>query len=615
MNRTMKSALGIAALTTLIAGATALPATAAPGDPVSVSAESEAYLASIGVSVTYENGGIHLARTSDIATAVILGPGIITTQDRATSISAGSVLPAHGSYPWAQEITELGQDLSGSAHTSWRAGGLSGEDATTITDRMTTVLDNATYAGNGGYGHEVSTLSDCTVNVCGVYIAPVVSEVDANGDDVLRTTADATWVPIITDPSTWEDSTGIVWDDSTGLGLRDDEYGVSVGYRAQSTAPLSSPWLSPARPSIPALDDASVVNPDGTVSVGISDGGVLARIGHIGLNLGYLGGQGEVPEEPTPETPVVVTPVPKPEPLPDPTPETPVVEPEPQTAPEEAPPVLRFETGDFAPRSDVSPASSGLTTAQWMFLGIAGVASLALAGGLLLSARSAETPRTRRTLFVSSPLAGAVGLSMVTLLALQGCSAPQETSPEPVSAPVASQPTSDASEDATQAPEAADDVASESTEPAADDRLVIPSVGLDVPLRVEKIGRSLTIDPPSLTDAWEETTGGSFFPGQDGDGTLLVAMHASNQVEAPGNKVSTADGQIAVRVGDQVQVRDETYVVTKTTTIGKSEWSGLREGWDSVEGRLLLVTCLPPQQVGEFTASENVVIVGERVEV
>jgi len=51
------------------------------------------------------------------------------------------------------------------------------------------------------------------------------------------------------------------------------------------------------------------------------------------------------------------------------------------------------------------------------------------------------------------------------------------------------------------------------------------------------------------------------------------------------------------------------------TTINKSQWSGLREGWDSVEGRLLLVTCLPPQEAGEFIASENIVIVGKRVEV
>jgi hypothetical protein len=100
---------------------------------------------------------------------------------------------------------------------------------------------------------------------------------------------------------------------------------------------------------------------------------------------------------------------------------------------------------------------------------------------------------------------------------------------------------------------------------------VIPSVGLDVALKTEKIGNSLTIDPPSLTDAWEEMTGGDFYPGQDGDGTVLVAMHASNQVDAPGNKISTSEGQIAVQVGDQIQVRDETYVVTKTTVIGKGE--------------------------------------------
>jgi hypothetical protein len=167
----------------------------------------------------------------------------------------------------------------------------------------------------------------------------------------------------------------------------------------------------------------------------------LARIGHIRLNLGYLGGQGEVPGEPQPETPVV-TPEPDPEPVVEPAQESPVADPEPEPSAVEAPPVLRFETGDFAPRSDMSPASGDLTTGQWMYIGIAGVAAIALATGLLLSARAAESPRTRRTLFVSSPVAGAIGLSVVTLLALQGCStAPKETAPEPVSTPVASQPT------------------------------------------------------------------------------------------------------------------------------------------------------------------------------
>jgi len=311
------------------------------------------------------------------------------------------------------------------------------------------------------------------------------------------------------------------------------------------------------------------------------------------------------PAPPATEPPVVTNPEP--------------TTPEPTPAPEAAtpPPVLRFETGEFAPSTDVSPAGTGHSATQWMLLGVIAAASLALAAGLVLRARDSEAGRARTGLLVSAAAVAVGGLALTAVLGLQGGAqaAPEAAPVAPVAVEKSAAPKPVASP--TEAPTASPEPTSESVaetgdEPGPTDRLVIPSVGLDVALKVEPIPSNGVINPASFEDAWEETAGG-FYPGQEGSGTLLVAMHASNvHLDAPGNLVS--DGQsVAVSKGDVISVRAEQFTVTATYIIPKSQWSGLAEGWESVEGRLLLVTCLPPQD-GSGHAESNVVIVGERVD-
>lgn len=314
-----------------------------------------------------------------------------------------------------------------------------------------------------------------------------------------------------------------------------------------------------------------------------------------------------------PVTPPAVTPAPEPT-----TPEvTPAPTPEPTATPApEAAPVLRFETGEFAPSTNVSPVRSGHSAGSWMLLTMLGVASLALAGGFVLIARDRRAGHARTGLLVSAVAVGVGGIALTLVLGLQGAAvSPAEAAPvTPVAVEKSAAPTPATSPTAapTASPEpTSEPVAETGHEPGPTDRLVIPSVGLDVALKVEAIPSTGTINPASFEDAWEETSG-SFYPGQEGNGTLLVAMHASNvHTDAPGNLVS--DGKsVAVSKGDQVTVRDETFTVTATYIIPKDQWGRLAEGWQSAEGRLLLVTCLPPAD-GSGHAENNVVIVGERV--
>lgn len=319
--------------------------------------------------------------------------------------------------------------------------------------------------------------------------------------------------------------------------------------------------------------------------------------------------------EPGVVTPPVTPPTEPPVITPEPT--TPEVTPAPEPSAPEAttPPVLRFETGEFAPSTDVSPVPTGHNAGSWMLLAVIAAASLALAAGLVLCARDSEAGRARTGLILSAAGVGVGGLALAAVLGLQGGAqaAPEAAVAAPVAVEKSAAPEPVASH--TEAPTASPEPTSEPTaeaaaEPGPTDRLVIPSVGLDVPLKVEAIPSTGTINPASFEDAWEETSGG-FYPGQQAEGTLLVAMHASNvHLDAPGNLVS--DGQsVAVSKGDVVQVRDEVFTVTAIYIIPKSQWGGLAEGWESVEGRLLLVTCLPPSD-GSGHAENNIVIVAER---
>jgi len=369
---TLLATTALLAAGTLLAGV--MPASAAAFEPIGISATDAAWFAANGVDVSTDSTAIHLTGTGPAPTVVVWGIGAVTEQDVFAGPAAGSVIPAHDDYAWAQEVGAWGSlNLYADAHTSYRIGGAHGEDYTRISDRMTALIAPEIYAGRDGVGHEGSTLSDCTVSECGVWVSPVVMEINVDGDEVLRTTDAARWVPVVQDGSAWENSADITWDASSGRGTRVEGQFLSA-YRAQSTGTLSAPWLAPTRPVLPA-PATSTVNADGTISVGISGGGIVARRGLVMLNLGYEGGEvidPGTPAEPPAAPPVVppVTPEPENTPVPEPTP-----------TPEPTSPVLRFETGQFTADAEGMPWSNLI-----IFLG---------AGGAVLGAFALMT-RTRR---------------------------------------------------------------------------------------------------------------------------------------------------------------------------------------------------------------------------
>lgn len=147
--------------------------------------------------------------------------------------------------------------------------------------------------------------------------------------------------------------------------------------------------------------------------------------------------------------------------------------------------------------------------------------------------------------------------------------------------------------------------------PSTPERLVVESVGLDVPLgAVDAVdGRIL---PPDFTSAfWVRNLGVSL---ADGDGgTVFVVMHSlRGGAVGPGNYLIDVEQQTSrVEPGARVLVGDVAYTVTGSELVDKTRISQNPDVWADTPGRLLLITCL--QRPDGSASRENLVITATRI--
>ena len=150
--------------------------------------------------------------------------------------------------------------------------------------------------------------------------------------------------------------------------------------------------------------------------------------------------------------------------------------------------------------------------------------------------------------------------------------------------------------------------------PASDTRLVVPSVGVDLPL----LGMTPDgdhIDPPLLTAGyWIEPYGAPVGAAGDATNTLYVAAHSAGRGTDGFDPLIAEDGEgSTLAAGDAVEVRTPSgtviYTVRSTHRYGKDELPHVREVWEISPGRLVLITCF--QQADGREATENLVVVAE----
>jgi hypothetical protein len=150
--------------------------------------------------------------------------------------------------------------------------------------------------------------------------------------------------------------------------------------------------------------------------------------------------------------------------------------------------------------------------------------------------------------------------------------------------------------------------------PSSDVRLVVPSLGVDLPL-LPMTPSGDTIDPPLLTAGyWIEPYGAPVGDAAEATNTLYVAAHSAGYGADGFDPLIAGDGAAStLAAGDVVEVRTPTgtvrYTVRSTSRYGKDELPGAEEVWEVSPGRLVLVTCF--QRADGREATENLVVVAE----
>jgi hypothetical protein len=162
-----------------------------------------------------------------------------------------------------------------------------------------------------------------------------------------------------------------------------------------------------------------------------------------------------------------------------------------------------------------------------------------------------------------------------------------------------------------QADDAVPPMSKSSAVPAiGDDRFVVESVGLDVPLGALNAVDGV-IEPPGFTSAyWVRNEGVS--PADGEKGTVFVVTHSlRNGATGPGNYLIDVDRRTSkVGIGAKITVDDATYTVTGTQTIDKPDIAHASSIWADKPGRLVVITCLQRPEGG--LSQQNVVIEAER---
>lgn len=147
--------------------------------------------------------------------------------------------------------------------------------------------------------------------------------------------------------------------------------------------------------------------------------------------------------------------------------------------------------------------------------------------------------------------------------------------------------------------------------PSSPVHLVIPAVGLDLPLL------SLTpdegvIDPPLLTAGyWIEPYGEPVATAGTAENTLYIAAHSAGRGKNGFDPLLAADHEgSALAAGDVVEVRTPegtaSYTVQRTQRYGKDELPAAAAVWESSPGRLVLITCF--QRADGHHSTENLVV-------
>ena len=150
--------------------------------------------------------------------------------------------------------------------------------------------------------------------------------------------------------------------------------------------------------------------------------------------------------------------------------------------------------------------------------------------------------------------------------------------------------------------------------PSSDVRLVVPSLGMDLPL-LPMTPRGETIDPPLLTAGyWIEPYGAPVGDAADATNTLYIAAHSAGYGDDGFDPLIAADGRgSTLTAGDVVEVRTPTgtvrYAVQSTHRYAKDALPDADEVWEASPGRLVLVTCF--QRADGTLATENLVVVAE----
>ena len=220
---------------------------------------------------------------------------------------------------------------------------------------------------------------------------------------------------------------------------------------------------------------------------------------------------------------------------------------------------------------------------------------------------------TRRRILLAAAAASAlIGLLLLVsgLTTGRAAAALQPVVPAPsATAPATSGPRAEAAGTATPSPVAR-------YTPSSDVRLVVPSLGMDLPL-LGMTPPGDTIDPPLLTAGyWIEPYGAPMGDAAEAANTLYVAAHSAGYGDDGFDPLIADDGAgSTLAAGDVVEVRTSTgtvrYTVQSTHRYGKDELPGAADVWEVSPGRLVLVTCF--QRADGREATENLVVVAEAV--
>jgi hypothetical protein len=152
--------------------------------------------------------------------------------------------------------------------------------------------------------------------------------------------------------------------------------------------------------------------------------------------------------------------------------------------------------------------------------------------------------------------------------------------------------------------------------PSSATHVVIPSVGLDLPM-LPLTPDDGVIDPPLLTAAyWIEPYGAPVGSADQADNTLYLAAHSAGYGRDGFDPLLDADHEsTTLAAGDLVEVRTPegtvTYAVSSAQRYAKEALPAAQEVWEQAPGRLVLITCF--QRAGGRMATENLVVVAEAV--